>query len=401
MGQGEWQLLTGDWNISEIQFYSKTPTQRAAFLKGFNATIPNNSTIGNSNQQFNKKMSVNYKDARMSYPPKSIQMQIFEKAGKLFYGEEEVITKVKGTEKDIFMVPSTSSGSNPHRVKINVNGLVECDEQCLRFKCYKICSHTVAVAEFHGVLYQFIDKFKEKKKRKISCIVDVRVPPNVGTKKTKATQRRKGGPFKKNVDAQSYIPSPWTDFQKDSTNEAQVASEDVNTTQRESWRAQKHYLEKSPATVNSAAIGDNDTIPSQNYQNQSQTANCNLQRPPYPDPPATLLRAALLNFCPPNVTKCFGCKANIRSPPVTTIPLSQDLCIISKAKRPIGRDETGVVIYTNDLRNVYFDFSEQCVRYLYQGFEFSFLHKYSFHIPLMLSSQVDLLSRLGVHMEFP
>ena len=127
-------------------------------------------------------------------------------------------------------------------------------------------------------------------------------------------------------------------FKKDSTNEAQVASEDVNTTQRESWRAQKHYLEKSPSTVNSAAIGDNDTIPSQNYQNQSQTANCNVQRPSYPDPPANLLRAALLNFCPPNVTKCFGCKGNIRSPPVTTIPFSHDLCIISKAKRPIRRD---------------------------------------------------------------
>ena len=114
MGQGEWQLLTGDWNISEIEFYSKTPTQRAVFLKGFNATIPNSSTIGKSNQQSNKKISASYKDARMLYPPKSIQMQIFEKAEKLVYGEEEVITRVKGKEKDIFMVPSTSSASNTH-----------------------------------------------------------------------------------------------------------------------------------------------------------------------------------------------------------------------------------------------------------------------------------------------
>ena len=83
-------------------------------------------------------MSVDYKDGSMLYPPKSIQMQIFE---KLVYGEEQVITKVKGTEKDIFMVPSTTSAFNPHRVKINENGLVECDEQCLHFKCYKICSH--------------------------------------------------------------------------------------------------------------------------------------------------------------------------------------------------------------------------------------------------------------------
>ena len=243
---------------------------------------------------------------------------------------------MKGTEKDIFMVPSTTSAFNPHRVKINENGLVECDEQCLRVKCYKMCSHSVAVAEFHGVLHQFIDKFKKKKKRKISCIVDVRVPPNVGTKKTKATQRRKGGPFKKNVDTHSYIPSPRTDFQKDSTNEAQVASEDVSTTQRESWRAQKHHLEKSPSILNSAAISDKGTIQSENYQNPSQTTNCNLQRPPYPDPPATFLTVAPLNFCPPNVTKCFGCDENIRSPLITTIPFPQDLCIISKAKGKNG-----------------------------------------------------------------
>ena len=130
--------------------------------------------------------------------------------------------------------------------------------------------HSVAIAEFHGVLYRFIDKFKEKKKRKINCVVDVRVPPNVGTKKTKATQRRKGGTFKRNTDAHSYIQSPQTDFQKDSTNGAQVASEDISTTQRELWRAQKHHLEKSLSTLNSTAIADNGTIQSQNYQSPSQ-----------------------------------------------------------------------------------------------------------------------------------
>ena len=41
-------------------------------------------------------MSVNYKDARMPCLPKSIQMQIFE---KLVSGEEEVITKMKKTER--------------------------------------------------------------------------------------------------------------------------------------------------------------------------------------------------------------------------------------------------------------------------------------------------------------
>ena len=264
-------------------------------------------------------------------------MQIFEKAKKLVCGEEEVITKVKGTEKDTFMVPSTTSASNLHRVKVNENGLVECDEQCLLLKCNKICSHSVAVAEFHGVLHRFIDIFKEKKIRKINCVVDIRVPPNADTKKIKATQQRKGGPFKKNIDAHSYNQSPQTDFQKNSTKGAQVASEYISTAERESWRAQKH-LEKSPSTLNATAIADNGTIQSQNYQNPFQTTNSNLQRSLYLDPTATLLTAALLNFCPPNTTKCFGCNGNIRSPPITTIPFSQNLCIISKAKRSIGRN---------------------------------------------------------------
>ena len=54
----------------------------------------------------------------MLYPPKSNLTQVLEKTEKLVYGEEEVITKVKGTKKDIFMVPSTTS-TNPHRFKIN------------------------------------------------------------------------------------------------------------------------------------------------------------------------------------------------------------------------------------------------------------------------------------------
>ena len=68
---------------------------------------------------------------------------------------------------------------------------------------------------------------RKRKKRKINCVVDARGPPYVRTKKPKSTQQRKGGPFKKKIDADSYIQSPQTDFQKDSTNGAQVASEDV------------------------------------------------------------------------------------------------------------------------------------------------------------------------------
>ena len=59
-----------------------------------------------------------------------------------------------------------------------------------------------------------------------------------------------------NIDARSYITSPQTDFEKDSTNGAEFATEDISATQIESWIAQKHYLEKSPSTLNSTSIAD-------------------------------------------------------------------------------------------------------------------------------------------------
>ena len=70
---------------------------------------------------------------------------------------------------------------------------------------------------------------RKRKKRKINCVVDARGPPYVRTKKPKSTQQRKGGPLQKKIDANSYIQSPQTDFQKG----AQAASEDVITTQRD------------------------------------------------------------------------------------------------------------------------------------------------------------------------
>lgn len=62
------------------------------------------------------------------------------------------------------MVPS-KSGAAPHFVKTppTLTGQFICDDRCLNYKTYKICSHTVAVAESNGKLRELISWYKKNK----------------------------------------------------------------------------------------------------------------------------------------------------------------------------------------------------------------------------------------------
>ena len=88
--------------------------------------------------------------------------------------------------------------------------------------------------------------------------------------------------------------------------------------------------------------------------------NATFQIAPCSDPrPATFV-TAIISYCPPNTSTCFGCRKSFRE--------FGDLCFITKSRRPIGRDENGVIIYTQQMKNVYFHLSEICVRQVFRNF---------------------------------
>ena len=66
------------------------------------------------------------------------------------------------------------------------------DAQCLRFNSYKICSHTVAVADYNEELHKLVEYIKKHSKNRINDLTDVNLSSNVGQKKTKNTQKRRG-----------------------------------------------------------------------------------------------------------------------------------------------------------------------------------------------------------------
>ena len=75
-----------------------------------------------------------------------------------------------------------------------------CSGTCIDFKVYDICAHTLAVAEMDRSLTEFVHCYKTTNQRTpyVDALIDhMDLPPGRGSKKTKATQRRKGATNKK------------------------------------------------------------------------------------------------------------------------------------------------------------------------------------------------------------
>ena len=68
-----------------------------------------------------------------------------------------------------------------------------CSATCIDFKAYVICAHTLAVAEMDCSLTELIHCYKATKQRppNVDALIQMNLPPGRGSKKTKATQRRK------------------------------------------------------------------------------------------------------------------------------------------------------------------------------------------------------------------
>jgi hypothetical protein len=79
----------------------------------------------------------------------------------------------------------SASGKTPHHVQIlqnNRNKFI-CDHNCPRFKAYKFCSHTIAVAEINGSLRGFMSVLSKGKSRSnLSSIVYHGLPAGAGEK---------------------------------------------------------------------------------------------------------------------------------------------------------------------------------------------------------------------------
>lgn len=122
---------------------------------------------------------------------------MFSKAAKAV-DDQSTLWKVPSDEGSDRSAPvrilvHSRSSRDSHSVQVYLKtGKVQCDKGCANWATYSMCSHTLAAAEKMGVLKEFLNWFKGKKRSpNLSAIANVNMPKNAGQKV--GTRKRKSG----------------------------------------------------------------------------------------------------------------------------------------------------------------------------------------------------------------
>ena len=303
-----------------------------------------------------KNVSLSPNDTDILYSTFEIQTNIFVKAESLLE-RESWITSFPGMQ-NAYLVESKSNPKEPHKLKVYSNGNVECVNNCLQYKSYKICLHSVAIAEKYACLKTFVALVK-KDPASLNSLVNSRQLVNTGKKTISSTQKRKRHKTSSKEVPISFSQKP-KEATKPSNKEINSSSLDDESAESESEYPQVREVVKN---ANDLAGNSNAGRPS-NWKSPSKSYYANSQ-------PGQFL-VSLLKMVPPKTTSCFRCRKNIRTFQVQSqMSLheeSRGLVVVGKAHRPMLKDSSGALQYTPDLRNVYFHVNERCIRCIFPYF---------------------------------
>ena len=264
-----------------------------------------------------KSLSVTLAQSGISNVPADILKRIFDDGEKLLQ-ETNNIVRAPGKCDDDYFVASLNTSQMPHFVRVvsRMNGHITCDEKCIRWKSFKICSHVIALSENQGILPVFLERFKKLNKQpRLMALATHALPKKRGQKATKSTSIRKGPPYRQKT---------------------------------------------QPVCYTAGASG--------------------LPKPKSPSPTPGSYVITILDFCNSNVSKCFGCQKALKENNVIPLP-PRNLVIVSNMKR--GYVKNGIV-HEGDFSNVYFHFSETCVK-----------AKDSYFVPALLFCPEDVKPHLS------
>ncbi|XP_062611131.1 uncharacterized protein LOC134272979 isoform X2 [Saccostrea cucullata] len=305
LGRGEYAISNNykEYTVAEEKYYQMTRQQKVRLENNFfNATVKKDDPVSITPQNIREcTLSVPPENSQISKVAQHVVEDIFMTASSLLQNNENIVM-APGSDEKLFFVLNSFNKSTPHQVSCSGSkSQYMCDSNCIKWVTHKICPHTVAVAEHQQKLQNFLDWYNSKSKHpKYTSLSMFNMPSSRGKKATKSTSRRKGGnPNKKRQVLEKYVEAP-------------IAG----------------------------SISDN-LIPA------------------LPNPSTGSYVIAMLDFCNPNVTKCFGCQGYFREN--NQIPDSpRNLVIVSKMKRPYrGKDGT---MKEGALSNVYFHLSEKCIK---------------------------------------
>ena len=315
--------------------------------------------------------------------PRPVLDGIWTKAAQLLSVPHKIVP-APGCDALSRMVES-KSGSRPHLVSPGKGGKFSCDNDCLNFKSFGICSHCVAVAEFHCRLSAFVDSFKKTKKVPNMTALGLGGMPKGRGRKGTLPPRKKA----KMTIPEARIPLSTPALQR----EPQVPHISISQSQSSSAAGLQSppYLPAQPIPCqNAAAFGNSQSVTAFGNGHNITTFGAGVHVSQTPTMQQQLYSAAgnsgsatpftpfKLHLISGNIARCAGCKGSYVKPALPP----NNLCIQHKEWRQVtfANASTPSSIFSN----TYYHLSTQCVRRNWPNF-----HPQQLLIPPDLSSTLQ------------
>ena len=133
-------------------------------------------------------LSISVSEFGFLYPPIEILDEMFNSTSNLLQDPASIV-QCPGSEG--YLVKCKSNPNQPHHMKVNKKGSFACNTNCIKFKSYRICSHTIAVAKKEQHRDKSLGSVRSNQ-AKFYDFFATDVSKNTRKKCQKATQRRKG-----------------------------------------------------------------------------------------------------------------------------------------------------------------------------------------------------------------
>ena len=347
--------------MSPDKWFSLNARQRESHLKKFWAEVPaKNEDVQGQNDDdatedatsLNIQLSVSAEESGVAGVALLSLKEMFRQAAILL-GKKDSIMEIP-FKPLTFMVESDRG--RPHYVVRSESGKVTCDD-CPRCKSGKICPHSLAVAEKCNQLKDFLTWYKRSSHTlTTTSYVTCDSAPAVGKKSQKAsTSRRKGG----RGQASKIVPRPRADKQVPQPSAAPPTPSPVLPPPLVVTPPPFAASPPFAAALLSTQVPPPYAAPPPAVSHPSSPSQIStaLGWVPYPSPMPGQFIVYPLNFCPPQVSICYGCSKSLK--PGGQIPLPpHDLVVASNMMRSFQQGGQ----WKSKQSNVYFHCNVACIR---------------------------------------
>ena len=349
--KGQYALASGfEQFAATVDFETLSPDQRKKKLEKYLKATMNEKldcVVENQDKEkYENVFPIKAAESGIDSIPIAILENMFSKAEKLATSDKQVVPK-PGARDGSYIVGG--SFNNIYCVTPGKGDSLKCDRSCLHFST-KICEHVLAVAHIRGTLSNFINWFRnQKRKGHIEGLVYASGPKSAGQKPNKRKRSNKKKP-------------PVAEL-VDILNNNETSSNEFAT-----------FSPPQTSPVNPTF----------------KTPSCSQFYSGIPVQPQHNPNTFFLKWVfGTRVSRCYGCYASIKNPPD---PGPDDLVIAIRDMRCFRDPVTGQMKVTSQPQNVHFHLRRHCVLAKYPGFNVQLLN---FPNEVQLLIREDHIQRLS------